>query len=207
MMVCILVLSRLAFAQVSGSISGVVTDSTGAVVVGAKVTATNPATNAVISAETNSSGSYSITNLAPGQYKVVMEKTGFKSIRFDDNVLTVAQALVINARFAVGSVTEVVEVNGSATASIETETSQLSTVVDSKTMNDLPLLTRNAYELVLLSPGVIQPNNGSFGFAVNGSRDRNNNFLLDGAATTIRRFRDLALESSPSIPIPPRNFG
>ena len=180
MMVCILVLSRLAFAQVSGSISGVVTDSTGAVVVGAKVTATNPATNAVISAETNSSGSYSITNLAPGQYKVVMEKAGFQTIRFDDNVLTVAQALVINARLTVGAVSQVVQVNGSGTASIETETSQLSTVIDSKTMNDLPLLTRNAYELVLLSPGVIQPNNGSFGFAVNGSRDRNNNFLLDG---------------------------
>ena len=180
MMVCILALSRLAFAQVSGSISGVVTDSTGAVVVGAKVTATNPATNAVISAETNSSGSYSITNLAPGQYKVVMEKAGFQTIRFDDNVLTVAQALVINARLTVGAVSQVVQVNGSGTASIETETSQLSTVIDSKTMNDLPLLTRNAYELVLLSPGVIQPNNGSFGFAVNGSRDRNNNFLLDG---------------------------
>jgi hypothetical protein len=180
-MLCALVLSRLAFAQVSGSISGVVTDSTGAVVAGAKVTATNRATNAAKLAETNSSGSYSITNLAPGPYLVVMEKPGFKTISFDDNVLTVAQALVINARFTVGSVTQVLEVNGSATASIETETSQLSTVVDSKTMNDLPLLTRNAYELVLLSPGVIQPNNGSFGFAVNGSRDRNNNFLLDGA--------------------------
>jgi Carboxypeptidase regulatory-like domain len=180
MMLCALVLSRFAFAQVSGSISGVITDSTGAVVAGAKVTATNQATSAVKSAETNSSGSYSITNLAPGQYRVVMEKPGFKTISFDDNVLTVAQALVIDARFAVGSVTEVLEVNGSATASIETETSQLSTVVDSKTMNDLPLLTRNAYELVLLSPGVIQPNKGSFGFAVNGSRDRNNNLLLDG---------------------------
>jgi hypothetical protein len=179
-MLCALVFSRLAFAQVSGSISGIVTDSTGAVVAEAKVTATNRATNAVKSAETNSSGSYSITNLAPGPYEVVMEKPGFKTISFADNVLTVAQALVINARFTVGSVTQVLEVNGSVTASIETETSQLSTVVDSKTMNDLPLLTRNAYELVLLSPGVIQPNNGSFGFAVNGSRDRNNNFLLDG---------------------------
>jgi hypothetical protein len=133
-MLCALVFSRLAFAQVSGSISGIVTDSTGAVVAGAKVTATNRATNAVKSAETNSSGSYSITNLAPGQYEVVMEKPGFKTISFADNVLTVAQALVINARFTVGSVTQVLEVNGSATASIETETSQLSTVVDSKTM-------------------------------------------------------------------------
>ena len=164
LILCSLVLSRFAFAQVSGSISGIVTDSTGAVVAGARVTATNRATNAAKSAETNSSGSYSITNLAPGPYEVVMKKPGFKTISFDDNVLTVDQALVINARFTVGSITEVLEVNGSATPSIETDTSQLSTVVDSKTMNDLPLLTRNAYELVLLSPGVIQPNNGSFGF-------------------------------------------
>ncbi len=176
----VLISARYIFAQVSGSISGIVTDSTGAVVVGAKVTATSQATNSARSAETNSSGANSITNLEPGPYKVVMEKPGFKTISFNDNVLTVAQEMVINARFTVGSVTEVLEVNSSATPQIETETSQLSTVIDSKTMNDLPLLTRNAYELVLLSPGVVQPNNGSFGFAVNGSRDRNNNFLLDG---------------------------
>ena len=57
------------FAQVSGSISGIVTDSTGAVVAGAKVTATHQSTNSARSAETNSSGAYSITNLEPGPYK------------------------------------------------------------------------------------------------------------------------------------------
>src|ERR1700751_3509908 len=176
----VLTLSSLLFSQTAGSIAGTVTDSTGAVVQGATVTATNQATNAARSADTNSSGAYSITNLAPGVYSVAMEKAGFKAIRFDATALSVAQALVLNAQFTVGSVQEILQVNAGETAPIETETSQLSTLVDSKTMNDLPLLTRNAYELVLLSPGVIQPNNGSFGFAVNGSRDRNNNFLLDG---------------------------
>jgi len=150
-LLCVLISARSLFAQVSGSISGIVTDSTGAVVAGAKVMATNQATNSARSAETNSSGAYSITNLEPGPYRVVMRKAGFKTISFDDNALEVAQAMVINARFTVGSVTEVMEVNGAARAEIETETSQLSTVIDSKTMNDLPLLTRNAYELVLLS--------------------------------------------------------
>jgi hypothetical protein len=172
--------SSLLFGQTSGSISGTVTDPSGAVVAGVSVKATDQATNAAKNTETNSSGAYSITNLAPGVYKVVMEKTGFKTISFDDTSLTVAQALVMNAQIPVGSVTEVMEVNGSAASLIETETSQLSTLIDSKTMNDLPLLTRNAYELVLLSPGVTQPNNGNNGFSVNGSRDRNNNFLLDG---------------------------
>jgi hypothetical protein len=177
---CVLSLSSLLFGQTSGSISGTVTDPSGAVVVGVMVKATDQATNAAKSTETNSSGAYSITNLAPGVYKVVMEKSGFKTISFDDTSLTVAQALVMNAQILVGSVTEVLEVNGSAASLIETQTSQLSTLIDSKTMNDLPLLTRNAYELVLLSPGVTQPNNGNNGFSVNGSRDRNNNFLLDG---------------------------
>jgi hypothetical protein len=179
-LLCVLNLTSLLFAQTAASMAGTVTDPTGALVEGATVTATNRATNAARSAETNSSGAYAITNLAPGPYTVVMEKSGFKTMRFDAMDLTVAQALVLNAQFAVGSVQEILEVNGGVAAPIESETSQLSTLVDSKTMNDLPLLTRNAYELVLLSPGVIQPNNGSFGFAVNGSRDRNNNFLLDG---------------------------
>src|SRR5579863_1248520 len=179
-LLCVLTLASLLLAQTSGSISGTVTDSTGAVVPGAKVTATNQSTNSARSAETNPSGAYSITSLAPGPYRVVMEKAGFKTISFDGTSLTVAQALVLNAQFTVGSITEILQVNGSAASPIETEASQLSTLVDSKTMNDLPLLTRNAYELVLLSPGVVQPNNGSGGFAVNGSRDRNNNFLLDG---------------------------
>jgi hypothetical protein len=179
-LLCTLSLSSLLFSQTAGSIAGTVTDPTGAVVQGATITATNQATNAARSADTNSSGAYSITNLAPGVYTVVMEKSGFKMMRFDATSLSVAQALVLNAQFTVGSVQEILQVNGGETAPIETETSQLSTLVDSKTMNDLPLLTRNAYELVLLSPGVIQPNNGNNGFAVNGSRDRNNNFLLDG---------------------------
>ena len=63
---------------------------------------------------------------------------------------------------------------------METESTQLSTLIDSKTVLDLPLLTRNPYELVLLSPGTNQTNDGNNGFSVNGSRDRNNNFLSDG---------------------------
>jgi hypothetical protein len=123
-LLCVLISATHIFAQVTGSITGIVTDSTGAVVAGARVTATNEATNSARSAETNSSGAYSITNLEPGPYRVVMEKAGFKTISFDDNGLAVAQAMVISARFTVGSVTEVMEVNGSATAEIETETSQ-----------------------------------------------------------------------------------
>ena len=179
----VLNLSSWLLAQTTGSISGVVTDPSGAVVTGANVTATNTATNAARGTSSNPSGFYSITNLDPGRYKVVVEKEGFKSVKFDAFELTVAQALTLNAHLALGSLQETVEVNGANAVPIETETSQLSNLIDSRTMTNLPLLTRNAYELVLLSPGVIETNDGvggSGGFSVNGSRDRNNNFLLDG---------------------------
>jgi hypothetical protein len=168
------------FAQTSGSISGVVTDPSSAFVQGARVTATNQATGAVRDVETNASGYYSLTNLVPGTYTMKVEKQGFRTVNFENTPLSVAQALVLNAKFAVGAVSESIEVNGADVAPIETESNQLSTLIDSKTMTDLPLLTRNPYELVLLAPGTSQPNNGNNGFSVNGSRDRNNNFLLDG---------------------------
>jgi hypothetical protein len=168
------------FGQTAGSISGVVTDPSGAVVPDATVTVTNKATNLTRSGQTNASGYYSVTNLVPGTYSVLVEKDGFQSIRFENTPLTVAQALVLNAKFAVGAVQQTVEVNGAAVAPIETESTQLSTLIDNRTIVNLPLLTRNPYELVLLSPGTIQTNDGANGFSVNGSRDRNNNFLLDG---------------------------
>jgi hypothetical protein len=172
-------LSVRLFAQ-TGSIGGVVSDPSGAVVQSAKITATEKATGSVRSTTTNASGVYSLTSLMPGVYSISVEKSGFKSQRFDAVELTVAQTLVLNVQLSLGSTQETIEVNGAAAAPIETETSQLSNLVDSRTMTDLPLLTRNAYELVLLSPGVIQTNDVAAGFSVNGSRDRNNNFLLDG---------------------------
>src|SRR3954454_21272930 len=164
----------------TGSIGGVVTDPSGAVVGEAKITATNKSTNLARTTSTSASGIYSIPNLDPGPYSVAVEKQGFKSTRVENVQLSVAQALVVNPQLALGSLQETVEVNGESVAPIETDSSKLSNLIDSHTMTNLPLLTRNPYELVLLSPGVNQPNNGSNGFSVNGARDRNNNFLLDG---------------------------
>jgi len=180
LVVLVIHLTSTLFGQTAGSISGVVTDPSGAVVQGAKVTATNVATAAERTTETNSSGNYSLTNLVSGTYSVSVAKDGFQTVRFDNTPLTVAQALVLNAKFAVGAVQQTVEVNGASVAPIETESTQLSTLIDNRTIVDLPLLTRNPYELVLLSPGTVQTNDGANGFSVNGSRDRNNNFLLDG---------------------------
>src|SRR6185295_5263962 len=180
LLLAMIALSCSLFAQNTGSISGVVTDSSGAVVEGAQVTITNQGNNSARVATTNSSGFYSVPNLVPGQYSITVEKSGFKPVKFANTPLTVAQSLSLDASLSVGASEQTVEVNGAQVAPIETESAQLSTLVDSKTLLNLPLLTRNPYELVLLSPGAIQTNDTSAGFSVNGSRSRNNNFLLDG---------------------------
>src|SRR5579885_1355646 len=108
----------------TGSIGGVVTDPSGALVGSAKVTATNKATNLSRSTTTSPSGVYSIPNLAPGPYSISVEKEGFKSTRFENVELTVAQALVVNAEVSLGSLQETVEVNGETVAPNENETSK-----------------------------------------------------------------------------------
>lgn len=117
--------------------------------------------------------------LTVGAYNVTVEKTGFSPAKFNDVIVTVAQTLALNARLSVGAVTEAVNVSGEPSAPVETESSQVSNLVDAAKIKALPLITRNPYELVLLSPGSSQ-GNAFGGFNINGSRERNNNFLLDG---------------------------
>jgi hypothetical protein len=174
-----LLLAATAFAQ-TGSITGTVTDAKDAVVQGASITVKNTATGATRAVASGSTGAYSVTNLPAGAYEVAVAKNGFKELQVSNVVLTVDQVLTVNAKLEVGAVSERVEVSSDEAAPVELENAQLSTLVNQKTIQDLPLITRDPYSLVLLSPGTIQSNGGNGGFAVNGSRDRNNNFLLDG---------------------------
>src|SRR5260370_11231634 len=177
---CSLLSCGTLLAQTSASMFGSVTDPSGAAVADAHVTVTDLCTGTVRSGTTNTTGFYTIPGLAPGDYLVNVGKEGFRTSEFKGVPLTVAQALLLNARLTLGTVKESIQVSGDSVAEIDTETSQLSTLGGTITRTELPLLTRNPYELVLLSPGTIQTNDGNNGFAVNGSRDRNNNFLLAG---------------------------
>jgi hypothetical protein len=174
----LILVATLAMAQ-TGSISGEVTDPTGAVVSGAAVLVTNSETGATNKFETNASGNYTVSNLPVGTYTVSFEKAGFKTLKFDNVNVSVALVLPLDAHFELGNAQETVSVSVENEAPVETESSQVSNLVDDTRMKALPLITRNPYELVLLSPGTAQ-STGSGGFVVNGSRDRNNNFLLDG---------------------------
>jgi hypothetical protein len=169
----------LSFAQ-TGSIAGTVSDSTGAVVQGAEVTVRNAATSESHKATSDASGTYALTNLAVGPYEINVKKDGFKLFHLPSIELTVSQTLTVDPKLVPGAAGEEVTVRADATQDVDLETSQISNLVDQRQMESLPLITRNPYQLVLLSPGTSQTDSGNGGISVNGARDRNNNFMLDG---------------------------
>jgi hypothetical protein len=151
----LLVTHRGAVAQTSyGSIAGTVNDSSGSVVPQANVTMTNLGTAERRAMETNKDGLYQFLNLVPGQYRIDVEKRGFK--HFDRGPITVeVQNVVhINVGMEVGEVSQTVEVT-SQTPLLQPETSSLGQVVESRKVNELPLNGRNPLALVALVPGVV----------------------------------------------------
>jgi Carboxypeptidase regulatory-like domain/TonB dependent receptor len=175
----LLLAGATAYAQ-TAAVTGTITDATSAGVPGATITAKNQATASVRTATTDDSGNYSIPNLPVGNYNVTVEKQGFSTLRFNAIELTVAQNLTLDGMLDVGNVAESVEVSGTSLPPINLEDAQISNVVDQRRIVDLPLITRDPYQLVLLSPGAQTVNSSLGGFSVNGQRERNNNFLVDG---------------------------
>ena len=148
-------LTPKAFGQgITGSITGTVTDSTGAVIAGATVTVRQVDTNALKAATTSNAGTYTITQLLPGRYSVKVEKAAFKTYQQNDITLAIDQVAQINAELEIGSQTETVTVT-SAEPVIQTEASSIGLVVDSQTIQNTPLNGRlSIVGLVALAPGV-----------------------------------------------------
>ncbi len=164
----------------TASITGTVKDSTGAAVPQARITSHNRATSATRSTITDDSGIYRITSLPPGNYDVLIEKAGFKTVEYSSVALTVDHVQNLDAALAPSSVTERVTVTGESVAPIDLNDAQIGNMVTSDQINSLPLVLRDPYQLALLSPGANASNSILGGLSVNGSRERNNNFLLDG---------------------------
>jgi hypothetical protein len=157
----LLVVNVQTFAQrASGSISGLATETTGAVIPDAKVDVTSLTTGTVRQTQTNSDGLYSITGLLAGTYSVSVRHEGFSTFRVPSFVLQVDDQATVNAKLSVGQVSLVVDVTESVNQ-VDTQSSTVNTVVDSKMMNDLPLNGRNALQLTVLTPGVVEATNGS----------------------------------------------
>ena len=184
LLVIMTLLSVWVFGQAeSGAINGIVTDKTGAVVVGATVTATSVDTGLVRTATTGSAGEYAITNLPPRLYNVTVEAKGFQKYAQKIKV-DVGSINEISTKLAVTGVSTTVEVTGSAAtaAVVNTETQTLSQTISSQQMVDLPTLTRNPYDLVATAGNVTEDNNGArgAGYSINGTRSSNTDILLDG---------------------------
>ena len=167
---------------ITATLEGLVTDTTNAVVPGAKVTVVNTATNAQFSTETNATGRFVAPSLQPGPYTVIVEETGFKRVERSGLVLEVEQTARIQITLEVGAVTETVEVSAEAPL-LESTTSSMGHVVDNQKITSLPLNSRNPYRLALLVPGVSGRVEDEFNggrLVVNGGRPGTNEILVDG---------------------------
>ena len=172
--------TSICLAQAPGNLKGTVADSAGAVIPGATVEATNDATGEKRSTTTSNDGSYSISNLQVGIYTVTASATGFSSATTKEVKVSVAFTTDVPLVLAAGGATANVTVTaGDAQTQLNTTDQQLSTLLDNKKIIDLPLLSRDPSALILLSPGTVS-SSGIGGFIVNGQRERNNNFLVDG---------------------------
>ena len=137
---------------VSGSIVGVVTDSTGSVVPDAAITATNAATGLARNTRTDAQGSYSLPQLPPGIYSVAVVAEGFKRAEVAGITLLVGQTARVDAALEIGAVTEQVEVVA-AGAILQSETSSVGQVIDRERIVELPLNGRNFVQLANISAG------------------------------------------------------
>ncbi len=162
-------------------ISGTVTDSSGAVIPGAAVTAVSEATGVTYTQVTTDAGLYAFTSLPTGIYTIKVEIQGFKTAVNKGNVLEISTPIAVNVVLQVGGVNEIINVEGGY-EKLESSSAKIGNVVDQKAIESLPLNGRNPLSLITLEPGVVQRSYGGAGSGlhVNGSRDRAYNVTIDG---------------------------
>jgi hypothetical protein len=150
---CAALVSVCLLAQVpTGEFTGTITDPTGAVVAGATVSVSNPATGVQRSVVTNENGNYSVPALPPGSYNIRVERQGFNSQARNGVELQVAQVARLDFAPQIGNVAEVIEVVGGAPV-LDTETTELGTVIEKRRILELPLNGRDYLQLASLTPG------------------------------------------------------
>ena len=190
-----LVICPSLLAQATGSISGTVTDMTGAAVAGAKVTVAVPATGLTRSSTTNAAGEYVTPLLGVAAYNVEVDQQGFQKAAAADVRLQVDEHRELDFKLTPSTVQTTVEVSGTAVA-VQTSDATLGQVITSEQVNDLPLNGRDFVQLATLTPGVTQETNpnsffnggpsseasarGSYSLSVGGSRANSTDWLLDG---------------------------
>jgi hypothetical protein len=185
---------------ITGTISGDVTDASGAVVAGATITVENLGTNEKRSATSNASGSFRVPDLAIGKYRVTATAEGFKTLVEAAEVLTGAVARV-EFKLPVGRRAETVEVEGSAP--LVDLSPNNNNYVDSVKIENVPLNGRDFNSLVAITPGVQRtPGGGFLAISINGSRTTSNNYFIDGLYNNDRYYGDSAINQTGIVGIP-----
>jgi hypothetical protein len=179
-----------ATAQSTATFQGTVADSQGAAIAGAKVVVKNTATSLERAVETESAGNFLIAALPPGNYRVEVSKAGFRTFVISSYLLEVGATASQNFTLQIGQVSELMEVTAEAPV-IESATMTVGQVVDSRTVQEIPLNGRHIVELTGLVPGTVVPpvngfltaplrGQGSFGVNTAGGREDTTNFMING---------------------------
>jgi hypothetical protein len=176
-------------AQDTGYISGTVTDKSGSAVAGADVAVTSTTGSANHITATNADGAFVVAGLPGGSYDVVVTAKGFQKYSAKEVVLDVARKIHLDIQLMVGAITEEVVVTGESVAQVETQSSEMSSTITGKQIDQLVLNGRNFTQLVNLAPGVVNQTGqdegtvgvyGNVAYSMNGGRTEYNNWELDG---------------------------
>jgi hypothetical protein len=189
--VCLFLLSLAPLAAQNASITGTITDPQQATVPNVTVTLTNKATGVSVRTTTDAQGNYEFPFVQPGEYTVKVSQTGFRAMQQGPFKVDVAQRSRVNFQLELGETTSTVDVEASP-AGVQTESSSLGTVTETKKIEEIPLNGRFILDVALLSPGTMVPstNNRTFlavpsgigisGINASGTREDSTNYLLDG---------------------------
>jgi hypothetical protein len=188
---CLACVFAIAYAQeITGSITGLVSDNSGAVIPEASVVATNLNTGAETRIVTDATGIFLLPLLRAGRYRMVVERPGFQRHQLDDVRVNTSERLRLDVTLSIGAVTETVSVTA-VTPLLQSEQVTIGHVVEGETITSIPLATRNFTQILGTSAGVVgaimnadNRGTGSDSVSVNGARRGSNNLLVDGVPTT-----------------------
>jgi hypothetical protein len=174
----------------TGSVTGVVTDSSGATIPAVKITLVDQGKGFSFTATTDNTGRYLLRSIPPGTYTITAEAANFEKETQENIKVDVSQNISVDLALKVGSINDVVEVTASS-VQLQTEDAVTGQVVNRKFVNDLPLVDRNFSNLAYLAPGVTETNapgtknaQGGINFNSNGSRNSTADVLIDGATAS-----------------------
>src|ERR1017187_4626813 len=174
----LLACASFAGAQVQGVVTGTIFDSTGAIIPGAGVVLTNAGTGINQEAKVNASGEYRFSLVPPGVYKLDVKAAGFTEKQITEIKVDASETVPVNVTLAVATASTTIDVEA-APALVQTASSDLSTTVNLRTIESMPLLTRNVFDLAFTAPAVTQGMN--FNAPAGGARESGTTNMLNGA--------------------------